>query len=273
MACVRLALVAFLVTCSGGAVASAASAGEWPLDRQFPLFEPAPPLHGGPPPSDIVEGSDGGLFVLAYWPAVLTIKGSETEFPRTSLVRIARAGNRNFVQPFEAPPHSAAQQIDDEILPLPDGSILFTSYNAIDRLRPDGSIVRFAGTGRYSENSSGDGGQATEADIGTPHGLARFAGGSIVFSERNRIRRVTSDGKITTLAGTGEWGYGGDGGPATAAKLASPYDVLPETDGGFLIADTFNGRIRRVDKDGVISTVAGSGVPDPFGNSPPFEGT
>jgi hypothetical protein len=273
MACVRLALVAFLVTCSGGAVASAASAGEWPLDRQFPLLEPPPPLHGGPPPSDIVEDSDGGLFVLAYWPAVQTINGFETEFPRTSLVRIARAGNRNFVQPFEAPPHSAAQQIDDEILPLSDGSILFTSFNAIDRLRPDGSIVRFAGTGRYSEDSTGDGGQATEADIRTPHGLSLFPDGSIVFADRNRIRRVTPDGKITTIAGNGEYGYGGDGGPATAAKLRMPYDVLPKKDGSFLIADTNNGRIRRVSADGVISTVAGAGAPDPFGNSDPFEGT
>src|SRR4051794_34333319 len=153
--CFRLFLVAFLVTCVGGLVVSPASADQWPLDRQFPLLEPPPPLDSGPPPSDIVEDSDGGLFVLAYWPAVLTSKNSVTEFPRTSLVRIARAGNRNFVQPFAAPPHSAAQRIDDEILPLPDGSILFTSYNAIDRLRPDGSIVRFAGTGGYSDVSSG----------------------------------------------------------------------------------------------------------------------
>jgi hypothetical protein len=272
-ACVRLFLVAFLVTCAVGAAASPAFAETWPLERQFPLLEPPPPLGFHPPPSDVVETSNGTLFVLAYWPAVQTTKGSQTEFPRTSLVRIAPTGNRNFVQPFGAPPHSAAQQIDDEILPLPDGSILFTSFNAIDRLRPDGSIVRFAGTGRYSEVSSGDGGRATDADIGTPHGLARFADGSIVFAERNRIRRVTSDGKITTLAGTGEYGYGGDGGPATAAKLASPNDVLPAKDGDFLIADTFNGRIRRVSPDGVISTVAGSGVPDPFGTSPPFEGT
>jgi hypothetical protein len=273
MACFRLYLVAFLATCAGGLGAGPASAAQWPLDRQFPLLEPPPPLHGGPPPSDVVEDSDGSLLVLAYWPAVLKTKGSETEFPRTSLVRIARNGSRNFVKPFEAPPHSTGRQIDDEILPLPDRSILFTSFNAIDRLRPDGSIVRFAGTGRYSESSSGDGGQATDADIGTPHGLARFADGSIVFSERNRIRRVGSDGKLTTIAGTGEYGYGGDGGPATAAKLGNPYDVLPETDGSFLIADTFNGRIRRVGADGKISTVAGAGAPDPFGSSDPFEGT
>ncbi|MEA2442734.1 MAG: hypothetical protein QOJ12_26, partial [Thermoleophilales bacterium] len=227
---------------------SPASADEWPAERQFVLVEPPPPVHSHPPPSSVAEDRDGALLVLVYWPVVRTTAGSETESPYTSLVRIARAGSRVFVQPFGPPPRgqSAIEQIDDEILPLPDGSILFTRFNAIDRLRPNGSIERFAGTGRYSEDSSGDGGQATAADIGTPHGLSRFPDGSIVFADRNRIRRVTPDGKITTIAGNGEYGYGGDGGSATAAKLRSPYDVLPEKDGGFLIADTFNLRVRRV---------------------------
>jgi hypothetical protein len=271
--CFRLFLVAFLATCAGGALVSPAFAAEWPLERQFPLLEPPPPLHFHPPASDVVEDSDGALFVLAYWPALQKTKSSELEWPKTSLARIARDGSRNFVKPFGAPPHNDAEQIDDEILPLSDGSILITRYNAIDRLRPDGSIERFAGTGRYSESSSGNGGQATDADIGFAHGLARFPDGSIVFAERNRVRRVTADGKIHTIAGNGEYGYGGDGGPATAAQLSTPFDVLPEKDGGFLIADTFNNRVRRVSADGVISTVAGTGGPNPFGNSDPFEGT
>jgi hypothetical protein len=275
MTCFRLFLTAFLVMCAGGAVARAASTDEWPLERQFPLVEPPPPLHAFPPPSSVAEGSDGALFVLVSWPAVQTTKGSETEWTHTSLVRIARDGSRTFVPPFGPPPRgrSAIEQIDDEVLPLTDGSILFTRSNAIDRLRPNGSIVRFAGTGRFSQDSSGDGGQATAADIATPHGLSRFPDGSIVFAERNRIRRVAPDGKISTIAGTSEYGYSGDGGPATAAKLRLPHDVLPEKDGGFLIADTYNNRIRRVSADGVISTVAGSGGPDPFGSADPFEGT
>src|SRR3954464_14675209 len=153
MTCFRLFLVALLVMCAGGAVASAASAEEWPLERQFPLVEPPPPLGFHPPPSDVVETSDGTLFVLVYWPALQTTKTSETEWPHTSLVRIARDGSRNFVQPFGPPPPgpSGIEQVDDEILPLADGSILFTRFNAIDRLRPNGSIERFAGTGHYSE--------------------------------------------------------------------------------------------------------------------------
>jgi hypothetical protein len=252
--------------CAGGAAVSEAAANEWPLERQFPLVEPPPPLHSFPPPSDVVADGRGALFVLVYWPTVQKTKGTETEFGHTRLLRIAPDGSRRLVSPFGA-------QVDDEILPLGDGSILFTRYNAIDRLRPNGSIVRFAGTGRYSDNSSGDGGPATAADIGTPHGLTRFPDGSIVFAERQRIRRVAPDGKISTIAGNGQYGYGGDGGPATAAQLRLPQDVLPEKGGGFLIADTYNNRIRRVSTDGTISTIAGSGAPDPFGSSDPFAGT
>jgi hypothetical protein len=190
------------------------------------------------------------------------------------LVRIAPDGSRTFVKPFGQPKRGkAGAQIDDDILPLRDGSILFTSYNAIDRLRPNGSIARFAGTGRYSEDSGGDGGQATKTDIGTPHGLAQFPDGSIAFAERQRIRRVAPDGTITTIAGSDEFGYGGDGGPATKARLSLPNDVLPEKDGGFLIADTYNNRVRRVSPDGVITTIAGAAKTDPFTGPTPFEGS
>jgi hypothetical protein len=275
----RLLLVSLAVTCAGGALAGPASADEWPVERQFELVSPPPPLHGGPPPSSVVETADGSLFVLVYWPVVQTTAAGETEALSTSLVRISPDGSRAFVPPFGDPEHgSAGELVDDEVLPLSDGSILFTSFNAIDRVRPDGSIVRFAGTGLYSEESSGDGGAATAADIGFPHGLSRFRDGSIVFAERQRIRRVARDGTLTTIAGTGEYGEydagaDGDGGPATAARLRGPMDVLQEPDGGFLIAETYNNRVRRVSPGGVISTVAGSGGPDPFGRADPFEGS
>jgi hypothetical protein len=260
--------------CAGVAAANPASAADWPAARQFTLVEPSPPLHFQPPPSSVAETRDGALLVLVYWPQVQRTAHSETEVAHTSLVRIAPDGSRSFVSPFGVPGHKGAgEQVEDEILPLGDGSILFTRFNAIARLRPDGKIVRFAGTGRYSETSSGDGGRATKADIGTPSGLSRFPDGSIVFAERSRIRRVARDGTITTIAGNGEFGYSGDGGPATAARLRSPKDVLPMRDGGFLIADTFNNRVRRVSRDGVISTIAGTGGPDPFGSSDPFQGS
>jgi hypothetical protein len=273
-------LVAFVLTCASAAAASPAFADEWPTEREFELVSPPAPLGFHPPPSSVVEDRDGSLLVAAYWPVLQATRGSQTEYSLTRLVRIGRDGSRSYVPPFgklergRASDLTPDKQIDDEILPLPDKSILFTSYNAVKRLRPDGKIVRFAGTGRYSESSSGDGGRAIRAKIETPHGLSRFPDGSIVFAERQRIRRVAPDGIITTIAGTGEYGYGGDGGPATKALISMQQDVLPTADGGFLIADTYNNRVRRVSPEGVISTIAGAAKTDPLTTpGEPFAGS
>ena len=214
-----LTLAVIASTCAIGD----ALAAEWPEKRRFVLVEPPSQLHLYPPPSSITEESDGSLLVLLYWPITV---GSTGEVNRTRLVRIDPDGSRAFLPPFgELDPAGAFPEarIDaEEILLLPDKSILFSRWNAIDRRLPDGSIVRFAGTGRYSETTSGDGGPATAADIGLTRGLTQFPDGSIVFGDGQRVRRVAPDGIITTIAGTSEWefgGDGGDGGPATAAQL------------------------------------------------------
>src|SRR4029079_143882 len=79
-------------------------------------------------------------------------------------------------------------------------------------------------------------------------------------SNNHRIRRVSPSGTITTVAGTGQVGFSGDGGRATAADLDLPVDVAATRDGGFLIADYGNNRIRRVSAGGTITTVAGTGA-------------
>lgn len=263
----RLLLVALLLIGTAAAAPSRAPAAEWPAERQYLLAEPPTPLHLFPPASAVAEDTDGSLLLLLYWPVIRAYgDGSVSESPRTRLVRVAPDGSRAFVP---LGPGSGG----DEVLPLPDGSILFTRDDAIDRRRPDGSIVRVAGTGRPGAGASGDGGPATAADIGLVHGLTRFPDGSIVFgTDQHRVRRVAPDGTITTVAGTGEFGFGGDGGPATAAQLRFPSDTLPMPDGGFLIADTYNGRVRRVGADGIITTVAGVDKPeisDSFGDGGP----
>ena len=123
----------------------------------------------------------------------------------------------------------------------------------------EGDIFTFAGTG--AAGFGGDGGPATSAGLQQPISVAWLGdGGALVADFANhRIRRISASGEITTVAGTGTAGYSGDGGPATSAKLNWPLDVEPTADGGFLIADLGNKRIRRVSPAGVITTVAGTG--------------
>src|SRR5882757_8827649 len=111
--------------------------------------------------------------------------------------------------------------------------------------------------------SSGDGGLAINARLSLPWGVAATSDGGFLIADRanNRIRRVTPDGVISTVAGTGAPGYNSDGIAATSAQLNAPEAVDPTADGGFLIADSTNNRIRKVSANGTISTVAGTGTP------------
>ena len=108
----------------------------------------------------------------------------------------------------------------------------------------------------------GDGGAATAAKFFEPHGMALDGAGNLYIADRNnqRIRKVSATGVVTTVAGTGTLGAGGDGGPATAAQLNRPEDVAVDSSGNLYIADTSNNRIRKVDSSGNISTVAGTGT-------------
>jgi trimeric autotransporter adhesin len=125
----------------------------------------------------------------------------------------------------------------------------------------NGIISTVAGTGSYG--SSGDGGIATSAEFSSPDDIAIDASGNIYIADagNNRIRMVTkSTGIISTVAGTGSYGYSGDGGIATSAALNYPRGVAIDASGNIYIADTYNNRIRMVTKStGIISIVAGAG--------------
>ena len=123
-----------------------------------------------------------------------------------------------------------------------------------------GVITTVAGTGQ--QGWTGDGTAATLARLSSPSAVAPTADGGFLVADsgNSRIRKVSALGVISNVAGTGFVGAAGDGGQATAAELSSPFDVAVTDDGGFLIADTGNSRIRKVAPDGTISTVAGNGT-------------
>lgn len=130
-------------------------------------------------------------------------------------------------------------------------------------------ISTVAGTGEAGY--SGDGGAATSAKLNSPIGVAVDSSGNLYISDNsnNRIRKITPDGTISTLAGTGEKGYSGDGGPALLAQLNSPRGVAVDSSGNVYFAGTGNHRIRKISADGTISTVAGTGQFGYYGNGVP----
>jgi streptogramin lyase len=116
-----------------------------------------------------------------------------------------------------------------------------------------------AGTGK--KEYSGDGGLAREAGAGEPYGLTIGPDGALYFCDIafHVIRRVDKDGRISTVAGSGKKGYAGDGGLATKALLAEPYEIKFDADGTMYFVEMVNNLVRKVDQGGTISTVAGTG--------------
>ena len=108
----------------------------------------------------------------------------------------------------------------------------------------------------------GDGGAATSAQLNAPMGVAVDAAGNLYIAEfsNNRVRKVSANGIISTLAGNGITGYSGDGGLATSAQLNGPRGVAVDSAGNVYIADTNNNCVRQVAPNGVIATVAGTGL-------------
>ena len=122
--------------------------------------------------------------------------------------------------------------------------------------------------GKGTNSYSGDGGAATNASLNFPASVAVDAAGNLFISDsyNNRIRKVDTNGIITTVAGNGILGYSGDGGAATNAACNEPMSVALDAAGNLLIADCGNGRIRKVDTNGIITTVVGTGDPSQLNN-------
>jgi sugar lactone lactonase YvrE len=140
------------------------------------------------------------------------------------------------------------------------GNLYIADAARIRKVDTNGIITTFAGTG--DPNSPlGDGGPATEASLQCPNHLAIDAKGNVYISDAcaQFVRKVDTNGIITTVAGTGTAGFGGDGGPAASALLNTPESITVDAASNLYIADSDNQRIRKVDTNDNITTVAGSG--------------
>ena len=238
---------AYLTICGTAAAMAALPGGAVAPDRAsaarlFTFVEPREePLH------DVAVAPDG---------AFLYIEGKDVfrvgaDGRRSRLARLAQRGGGLSV--------------------AADGGVLVSVIGAVVRVAPNGSVSTVAGGGSSeSTEGIGDGGPATQASVG-PSGVAATPDGGFLIADQmhHLVRKVAPDGTITTVAGkldrgasgSGEsrGGFGGDGGPATRGRLNYPSDIEPLADGGFLIADFENDRVRRVLPDGTITTVAGNG--------------
>jgi streptogramin lyase len=146
----------------------------------------------------------------------------------------------------------------------PDGALYITEVrnHRVRRLdRKTGELTTVAGTGK--KGYSGDGGPATKAELFEPYEVRFDQAGNMFFVEMKNhlVRRVDAKtGIISTVAGTGQEGFSGDGGPATKATFRQPHSIALDNEGNIYIADILNHRIRRVDaKTGLIDTIAGNG--------------
>lgn len=199
-----------------------------------------------------------------------------TSLPASEVTTFAGTGAKGFSG--DGGP-AAKAQINDPfgLVRGPDGALYFcdTDNQRVRRIALDGTISTVAGNG--TKGYSGDGGPALAAALNEPYEVRFDAAGDLYFVERlnHLVRKVDhKTGVISTVAGTGQPGFGGDGGPATKAMFNQPHSIQFDRVGDLYVCDILNHRIRKIDlKTGVISTFAGTGEKLPTPDGAPIVGT
>lgn len=221
-------------------------------------------------PSSVAVDSAGDVFIAD------TNNHRIREVSGGTIATIAGNGVQSFSG--DGGPAISAELWGPVAIALDSSGDLFIADNYNNRIRkvsPNGIITTVAGSGNPgasgNQGFAGDGGPATAARLNYPNGVAVDASGNLFIadSSNNRIRKVSSSGIITTVAGNGTAGFSGDGGPATAAELSLPLSVAVDASGNIFIADRGNNRIRMVSASGTITTVAGSGNYGFYGDGGP----
>jgi sugar lactone lactonase YvrE len=273
-------------TLPGAPTIGTATAG----DGQATVMFAAPAANGSSPITSFTATSSPGNFTGACLPkcASITVTGLTDGVAYTFTVTAANSvgtgpasAASNSVTPSQPAPYIintiAGGSIGDGApattapFAFPDGAAvdangnLYIADTSNNRIRmvaaATGIITTVAGSG--NQGFSGDGGPASSASINGPSGMAVDANGNLYFADQGneRIRMIAAaTGIISTVAGSGKGGFGGDGGAATSAILDQPQGVAVDANGNLFIADTNNNRIREVvAATGIITTVAGGG--------------
>ncbi len=144
-----------------------------------------------------------------------------------------------------------------------NGTIYFTDYgnHRIRTINTSGIVATIAGKG--SAGFSGDGGPAVSAELYFPYALALDIAGNVYFTDsyNNRIRKINTDGIITTIAGNGKAAFSGDNGPAITASFQHPEGIATDGKGNLFIADQLNHRIRKINDTGLVTTISEEPAP------------
>lgn len=205
-------------------------------------------------------------WLLAIWLFFTWIVSSWSASAQGIITTVAGTGSPGFSG--DGGPATQAQIYGPYELAVDSTGNLYIADRGNERVRKvdiNGMITTVAGTG--IRGLSPDGTLATQAQLNFPSGVAFDGSGNlyIVGNENHRVLKVDTNGIITTVAGSGGMGdsagsYSGDGAPATQAHLYDPVDVAFDSSGNMYIADYGNRRVRKVDANGIITTVAGTGI-------------
>jgi streptogramin lyase len=213
-------------------------------------------------PHSLIIDQDGNIFIADRQNAAIRRVDGKTG-RITTVAGTGKKGNTG-----DGGPATAAGLLEPDDCCLDGkGGLLIADVSDWKIRRVDlktGTITTFAGTGKPSgkvdRSRIGDGGPATKAIIVGARAVCADGKGNVYICERegNAVRKVDSQGLITTFAGTGARGYGGDGGPARTATFNGPKAVRCDAQGNVFLADTENHAIRRIDvQTGIVTTVAG----------------
>jgi uncharacterized protein (TIGR03437 family) len=224
-----------------------------PSGRIDTFAGPAAGLHA---PYGVIADANGNIYI-SDWFANLIHKVA----PDGTVSVIA--GTAGLGDPGEGVEATKAQLRDPRHMTIDRaGNIYFTEGLAhrVRKISPAGIITTVAGTGQAG--FSGDGGPAARAQLNLPVGIAVDRAGNLFISEKenHRIRRITPSGIISTVAGTGQKAYSGDGGVAAQAALNAPAGLVFDQEGSLYVADEGNHRVRRISPAGIMTTVAGTGL-------------